>query len=239
MENRTVIVYGGELYHHGIKGQKWGDRNGPPYPLDVNDHSALERKKGWRTSLSKSASDTKRGLAKATLRGGLIGRAIYKHKNADAIKRYKAEKQEIKNTKKMKKIDKYRNKMAIELRNESERWNERAKKERDSIKSLKKEGINSKEYTDFRRSKMDKLKLSENTNMLDVGLTLAGKVAIGTYYNKHADKYIGEMIKTHSANGKQWSEKAKNSNSRYERVMNMDINEFTSKKDIRKARRGQ
>lgn len=23
-----------ELYHHGIKGQKWGERNGPPYPLD-------------------------------------------------------------------------------------------------------------------------------------------------------------------------------------------------------------
>ena len=22
-----------ELYHHGIKGQKWGVKNGPPYPL--------------------------------------------------------------------------------------------------------------------------------------------------------------------------------------------------------------
>ena len=24
-----------ELCHHGIKGQKWGKRNGPPYPLDA------------------------------------------------------------------------------------------------------------------------------------------------------------------------------------------------------------
>lgn len=24
-----------ELYHHGIKGQKWGERNGPPYPLNT------------------------------------------------------------------------------------------------------------------------------------------------------------------------------------------------------------
>lgn len=23
-----------ELFHHGIKDQKWGVRNGPPYPLD-------------------------------------------------------------------------------------------------------------------------------------------------------------------------------------------------------------
>lgn len=25
-----------ELYHHGIKGQKWGKKNGPPYPLKMN-----------------------------------------------------------------------------------------------------------------------------------------------------------------------------------------------------------
>ena len=25
-----------ELYHHGIKGQKWGVQNGPPYPLNDN-----------------------------------------------------------------------------------------------------------------------------------------------------------------------------------------------------------
>ena len=42
------------LRHHGIKGQKWGVRNGPPYPLGVSDHSASERKAGWRKSLDKS-----------------------------------------------------------------------------------------------------------------------------------------------------------------------------------------
>jgi hypothetical protein len=26
-------IYPNELYHHGIKGQRWGVRNGPPYPL--------------------------------------------------------------------------------------------------------------------------------------------------------------------------------------------------------------
>ncbi len=28
------ILLPDELFHHGIKGQKWGVRNGPPYPLD-------------------------------------------------------------------------------------------------------------------------------------------------------------------------------------------------------------
>lgn len=33
-----------ELYHHGIKGQKWGDRNGPPYPLNNSQKSKAEKK---------------------------------------------------------------------------------------------------------------------------------------------------------------------------------------------------
>lgn len=39
------------LAHHGILGQRWGRRNGPPYPLDASDHSAVEKK-----HLSKSLS---------------------------------------------------------------------------------------------------------------------------------------------------------------------------------------
>ena len=41
-----------ELYHHGILGMKWGKKNGPPYPLDAEDHSQSEKKAGWRASLT-------------------------------------------------------------------------------------------------------------------------------------------------------------------------------------------
>ena len=40
------------LAHHGILGQKWGKKNGPPYPLDAGDHSSSEKKAGWRKSLA-------------------------------------------------------------------------------------------------------------------------------------------------------------------------------------------
>lgn len=53
------------LAHHGILGQKWGKQNGPPYPLGASDHSASEKKAGWRKSLSSGAAAVGRGVKKA------------------------------------------------------------------------------------------------------------------------------------------------------------------------------
>jgi len=41
------------LEHNGILGMKWGKKNGPPYPLKAEDHSASEKKAGWRQSIGK------------------------------------------------------------------------------------------------------------------------------------------------------------------------------------------
>lgn len=39
------------LAHHGILGMHWGKKNGPPYPLGAEDHSASEKKAGYKKSL--------------------------------------------------------------------------------------------------------------------------------------------------------------------------------------------
>ena len=40
------------ICHHGIKGQKWGVRNGPPYPLDYEQHNSKEKKSNSKSSLN-------------------------------------------------------------------------------------------------------------------------------------------------------------------------------------------
>ena len=54
------ITYNEELSHHGIAGQKWGHRNGPPYPLDASAHSKAEKEAmASKSGSSGSGSDSK------------------------------------------------------------------------------------------------------------------------------------------------------------------------------------
>ena len=45
MNNDTMY-----LIRHGIAGQKWGQQNGPPYPLDYDDHSVAEKRGDYQSS---------------------------------------------------------------------------------------------------------------------------------------------------------------------------------------------
>lgn len=56
------ITYDDELSHHGIAGQKWGHRNGPPYPLDDSAHSKAEKEAmASKSGSSSSGSDVSVG----------------------------------------------------------------------------------------------------------------------------------------------------------------------------------
>lgn len=78
-----------DLQHHGILGQKWGRKNGPPYPLDAGDHSAAERKAGYQKSIKKAA---KAGL-KSAVAGPYGDVAVKAQKKAQEKVRAKQEKQ--------------------------------------------------------------------------------------------------------------------------------------------------
>ena len=91
------------IQHHGILGQKWGKRNGPPYPLNASDHSASEKKAGWRNSLSgggftlspKQKAFIKAGAAIAAT--ALIAYGAYKLSDAGVLNNAKTGKKLVDN----------------------------------------------------------------------------------------------------------------------------------------------
>lgn len=66
----------GELWHHGIKGQKWGQRNGPPYPLDDGDKSVAERK----AEIDKSGTAERNSIVDDAIQSGKISTKINREK---------------------------------------------------------------------------------------------------------------------------------------------------------------
>ena len=56
------------LEHHGIKGQQWGKKNGPPYPLSEGDHSAKENRfiSNGKTNKNKGLTEKQKKILKTT-----------------------------------------------------------------------------------------------------------------------------------------------------------------------------
>lgn len=87
MYDRTIKM--NELYHHGVEGMSWGDRNGPPYPL-----SGVNKKEARREAKAK----------------------IEKEKRLEKMRKAAAKKRKLqaKETKKQEKIDKMKLKLLRE-----------------------------------------------------------------------------------------------------------------------------
>lgn len=83
-----------ELYHHGIKGQKWGVENGPPYPLDYDDHTAEQKRLNPKSTIDGEPGKSRKEIRKEK-RDARIDRKITKIErkkdtNTARVNEYKA-----------------------------------------------------------------------------------------------------------------------------------------------------
>lgn len=126
------VITTSELYHHGIKGQKWGVKNGPPYPLNTSDKSASEKRlssnkktnkvskldnsiKGW-DDLDQDTQDAILSLSALTL-SALTSKLLNKAVNKAAKKKCDKELKDLydnRDIKKLEDIPKLKTKMSTE-----------------------------------------------------------------------------------------------------------------------------
>ena len=90
MNNWTAEDY---LMHHGIKGQKWGDRNGPPYPLGSDQKSAREKRRTHSRKIGETGNKFKLSdkqqraikIGAGVAAGCLVAYGAYKLSQTDAF----------------------------------------------------------------------------------------------------------------------------------------------------------
>lgn len=76
----------GELYHHGIRGQKWGERHGPPYPLKGRQYSRDEKRKKYKKRLNPNSTYSNKHFDKTISKGTDLSTLSYdkdRTKNTD------------------------------------------------------------------------------------------------------------------------------------------------------------
>lgn len=92
-----IVPSDSDLVHHGVKDQKWGVRNGPPYPLQMTRKAYKAAQKGVVT-VAKGTAKAAKATAKATI---TVAKAAKKHHDQSKVK-----KQERKDAKEKKKTEK-------------------------------------------------------------------------------------------------------------------------------------
>lgn len=81
-----------ELYHHGILGMKWGEQNGPPYPLGASQHSKKERSKGtsgWTRNAKQEVKSGRNKNSSKSSKSSSTGSKSKKSGLTDKQKKYK------------------------------------------------------------------------------------------------------------------------------------------------------
>lgn len=126
------------LAHHGILGQRWGKRNGPPYPLNESRKTVAEKTAKKRTGFSKAAT-----LASAESKRQKAAARVEQNQKRLNKAKVKLDSGKMKVNKYLKK----ENKLMSRINEDSAKYDTLSKEIQEAVKLIRKEGYSVRKET--------------------------------------------------------------------------------------------
>lgn len=247
--------YGDELYHHGVKGMKWGVHKARNY---YDTQPSAVRKKAARDKYDRSVdnAETRHENRARALEAKYKGRSktgdtirfrdkhAYKVELKKSFKQYEKDfdlaKSEYAFDKKMNKKLNYRDKLANRANSKAEGNAKMAKEHDNVIRDLQKNGTKSAAYREHwdTTQKVNKAAYELKHPGQDYNSS-AQRFVDMLNQSVNADKTVATLIASNKYDRDSYSRAGKKYTEANSRLMNMPITPETTKKDIRKTYRGR
>lgn len=232
-----IIVYPNELNHYGVKGMKWGVRHDQRYIGAKQNYR--NAKKAYSEAYNKASGFSSRHP---------ITQFIKKSKNyeksnklwEDAYNKAEASnkaKKNIKDTKKMIKVEKYRDRLAKRAKNQSDFYKEDAANNRSALNDLNKNGKKSEAYQNARRNYISQRKSSKEWN--DQTYSAWDAVSDTVNFEANSRTTMKELRNELTTNASTSTKKAKQWATRSNTLSSTPVSSLTTKKEIRKIYKGK
>ena len=232
------IIYNDELYHHGVKGMKWGVRK------DERVVSAESRYQGAKTDAKKAQKDARSFSRRHAITSRIDGsknnqrsaelRRNAANKSNEALKA----KDKLEGTKNLVKTERYRDKLVKRASNRSSWEKELAKEHQHNVDDLKKNGDKSEAYKRQMNKDLNaqKRKFEEKYGEDSYHAFYAWADAIA--YDHGSKQRVSDLIKSESSARNSHINTARKYLKKKKALMDMPISEITTKKDVKRVYKG-
>lgn len=258
MWSYNCTSYSNELYHHGVKGQKWGVRRyynkdgtltyaGRKRALKIqrdNEYDAHEEAHENRVTQIRGKHSDNMGFFEKRSYNKEIKRSYKDYENSMNESR-KAYKEGLKEAKPLA----YRDKLASKSKSKADRYSKSAEENRKAIDDLKKNGTESDPYKKWKAEKdweratkyeSDHSYTAPNGEKYSKSYRTSGQRFINDLFDAYDSKTtIDTLVDSYTTDRESDIALAKKYTKANSRLMNMPIDSTTTKKDIRKTYRGR
>lgn len=228
------IIYSDELYHHGVKGMKWGVRK------DSRVASAESRYQGAKSDAKQARKDARSFSTRHAISSRIGGtknnqKAAELRRNADkkAGEADKA-KEKLEGTKNLVKTERFRDRLARRAKNNASWEVAAAKESQRNVTDLKKRGDKADVYQEKRSADLNAQKRQYEERFGENSYNSWASLADTIHYDWNSKQRVSDLIKSERADRDSHINTARKYLNKRKALMEMPISEVTTKRDVRR-----